>query len=447
MNKSIRRILLIVSVLAFVSIAPAIVLYAVGYRPPEDGTIFPESVGVLLIDAIPAESVVEVDGEVLGNVPRASANLRPGDVRVKVAREGYIPWEKTLSILPVKATEVRDIRLFPTTPEREQVLEGVRDFSLSPNRSLIAAVTDNQTLQIFSRDEKVLVSPVPLAAFPTSVLWSPDSNLVLLEYPGDTHSVVDITQRQGRVVPLPDLRGADAIQWDPRVPGRLFYIDDAQSLRSMDISTRLSTTLLENVTAFGVSSRNLHVAVGGTQYAVYGLQGQSKRDQRIFDTSVQSLAVTPAGSVAVRFEDGSVDILDDEREEIARFAEKISWSPDGRMLLLQTANNELQVYNVENERRFDIPKNQLHLVVRLSRPITHAQWFAGGNHLIYQVDDQIMVTEIDTRDYPVSHTVDSTNTGDARFAVGEDGETLLYLKRDGDSQNLVLTHLLTQQDR
>lgn len=327
------------------------------------------------------------------------------------------------------------------------MLQGVRDFSLSPNRSLIAAVTESRTLRIFSRDEKTIVSPITLSAYPTSILWSPDSNLVLVEYPDDTHAVIDVTQQQGRATPLPGLKGAGSLQWDPRIPGRLFYIDENQALRSMSIATGLSSPLLEDVTAFGVSSRNLHVITNGTRYAVYGLQGQSARNEQVFEVSVQTIAVTPAGAVALRFQDGRVNILDDDKESVATSVEKISWSPDGRILLLQTASNELQVYNVDNERRFDIPKGQLHLVLRLSRPIMHAQWFAGGNHLVYQVDDQIMITEIDTRDHPVTYTVDSTNTGDARFAVGEDGATLLYLKRQQASQDLMLSHLLTVQDR
>ncbi|MEX1111956.1 MAG: PEGA domain-containing protein [Candidatus Andersenbacteria bacterium] len=449
MNRLTRRILLIVSVLVFLAIAPAVVLYAIGYRPPTSGRIVPDPVGVLLVDAIPARAEVVVDGKQVGRLPRSVSNLVPGEVLVEITKQGYQPWNKRLAIEPARATEVRDVRLFPESPAVEQLLRDVEDFSLAPNRSLLAAVSSDRTLRVISQAGETLISPVALAGTPTEILWSPDSTLILIRYANGAHTLVDVTKKESIETVLPQLASATQTQWDPRVPGRVFYVTPGLALSSTSVLSGTTTTLVPRVASFGVSSRHLYVINQAGEFTRHTLQGQLAHSFDPLTDPVQGIAVTPAGAVSVHFADGRVGILndDDELVDIAPHAERVSWSPDGRMLMLQTAVSELQMYNVGNERRFDIPINQLRLVVRLSRPISHPQWFAGGNHLIYQVEDEIVITEIDTRDYPATYTLDSTNTGEAHVSVGEEGETVFYVKRNGDSQNLVFAHLLTAEDR
>ena len=97
----------------------------------------------------------------------------------------------------------------------------------------------------------------------------------------------------------------------------------------------------------------------------------------------------------------------------------------------------MYVYNVADERHGSIPIGQQQLVVRLSRPIHDIQWFAGGGHLIFQVDDELVLAEIDTRDHVRTYTLDSTNLGESQTEVGEEGRQLFYLKNNGGSTALV----------
>ncbi|MEX0650036.1 MAG: WD40 repeat domain-containing protein [Candidatus Andersenbacteria bacterium] len=449
MNRLIRRILLLASFLAFIAIAPAIVLYAVGYRPPVSGIIVPDPVGVLLLDAFPKRAQVTVNDSTASRVPGAVSNLAPGNVRVHIFKDGYVSWEKNLPIEPARATEARDVRLFPQTPDTEIVLRNVEDFSLAPNRSLIAAVSSDNTLQIMRQNEESLVTPITLPARPLHILWSPDSTLLLLTYPNRIPSIVDVTDKRGQVVPLPELAKATNVQWDPRVPGRLLFLLPDHVLMAMSISSGTSTRLGSDITSFALSSKNIYALTTKGEFNRYNLQGQFIRRIQTVQDPVKTIAVTPAGAIALHFEDSRVVVLNEDQQlqEIVSTAQKISWSPDGRMLMMQTAGNELHVYNVANERRPDILVNQMRLIVRLSRPISDPQWFAGGNHLIYQVDDQIIISEIDTRDYPATYTLDSTNTGSARISVGEEGHGVFYLKRDATSQSLVFSHLLIASDR
>jgi WD40 repeat protein len=153
--------------------------------------------------------------------------------------------------------------------------------------------------------------------------------------------------------------------------------------------------------------------------------------------------VTPGGDVAARSVDGALYVIspDGTANLIASELEAAGWSPNGRMLFVQSDAHSLQVYNVRDER-WSLSREELHLVQRLSRPITSVQWFAGGRHLLYQVNDEIVISEIDTRDHPITYQVDSVNLGDAQAAVGEDGEVLFFLKNQHGSRDLIAAELI-----
>lgn len=449
MTRLVRRLLLVVALLLFIAIAPAVVLYAIGYRPPTaENRIAP--IGVLLIEAIPRRVNVDVASEPVGRTPRAISNLQPGPVDVRLSKDGYVPWEKTLPIEPARATELRNVRLFPENPEQQLILPRVQLASLAPNRSLLAAVDNSQLFHVLDEEGQSVADPVPLPGVPQYLFWSPDSTYVLVEYESGVFDVVNITSELVTRIRLTALTGHRHVQWDSRIPGRLLALTPDEAIVSYNIANATQSRLIENVDQFAVGPRALYVLSQTQDLNVYSLQGDfMEAINMVPDTQVTQLLPSAADGLAVLLADSRLALLseDGELEDIATNVSQAEWSLDGNILLLQTGASELQIYNVGNERLFHIPLNQLHLVVRLSRPITHAQWYAGGQHVVYQVDDEIVVTEIDTRDHPISYSVDTTNTGDAQVAVGEDGNVLYYLKRSGEQAALHSAALLTPEDQ
>jgi hypothetical protein len=108
MKKIYRKMLLFTSTVVFLSLAPLVILYAMGYRLASS-TIDPIPVGVLLVETKPRRATLEVDGKIIGETPRSISNLPPGEVRVRVSKAGYIPWEKMITIEPGMVTETRHL--------------------------------------------------------------------------------------------------------------------------------------------------------------------------------------------------------------------------------------------------------------------------------------------------------------------------------------------------
>ncbi len=435
MQRRIRKIILFVAGVLFTATAPLVILYAIGYRAAP-GEI-PQAVGVLLVDALPSKTSVAVAGENVGRVPKSVANLSPGQVIVKLSKPGYVPWQKTVAIEPARATEIRGVRLWPEQPDRLLLHTDSILFSLSPNRKLLAAVNGLRELSIQSADGQETVVPgQKLGQRPISLSWSADNNLVLVGYQGARYDLIDVSNPGTEPRALPLLSGAQDVEWDLRLPGRLFALLPTGSLVSYNAASDFHTILLDGVQRFAVSARNIFAVRQPGVISVYSRQGQLVQDLRSASIGgVQEILPEPSGRVGILSLDGNVSVFDKAGKEtpIAGHVLAAAWSPDGKMLMIQPNHNELYVYNAAREGFDVIPLAELRLVVRLSRTIAQPQWYAGGQHVIYQVGDEIVISEIDTRDYAISYTVDSTNLGDAQVAVGEDGDVIYYLKSGGQT--------------
>lgn len=444
MKKSYRRALLFVAVLIFIAVTPVVLLYALGYHTAFT-TVDPLPVGVLLIETEPSGGRVVVNGHYVGTTPRSVANLRAGTVAVTIEKDGYATWSKQLRISPGRATEIRDIRLFPTERAPINIAANVRSFSVSPNRRLLAAVQTGGTLTVYDQDGEVIITPQAFTSAIVSVLWSPNSDALLVKTGGPTSFWYLPVAPRVAPAPLTALRQATDPVWDPRIPGRLIYLDEQKLLRAYNVRSRASATLVTNVDQFATSASHLYALHATAKLLTeYTLQGQATGTTISLPAGeVSDLAITPQENMALRLSNGDVWLLNDDSEfqPIATETASLAWSPSGKVLLLPASDSSLYVFNV-NDKRTTLPLQELQLVQRLSRPIADPQWFAGGRHLMYQVDDAIWITETDTRDHPVSYEVDTTNTGAAQATVGEEGSVIFYLKKTGSVSALVAAPLL-----
>lgn len=443
-----RRILLIASFVAFIILVPIVVFYAIGYRQGLT-TERNAPVGVLLIETVPRRVDIEVNGTRIGRTPKAVPGLLPGLVNVRLTKEGYIDWEKEIAIKPRRVTELRNVRLFPAKPRPTALAANVSSFTVSPNRERIASLENQNQLVIRDDFGEILTNPVLLPSPPVSMLWSPDSSLLLLQSQDKIIWLYNIASPNQGLTVLPALQTAKNIIWDPRVPGRLLAQTVDGHIAAYNLVTQSTDSLIEDVGAFATSSRNIYTSADGSgTIFVYSLQGEKVRDLKTDITQrISRLLITPAGRIAILTSAGTLAVFD-ENQVLNTISEEVisaGWSPDGQMLYVQSRTNELHVYNAANERVSHIPLKQLRLITRLSRPIREAQWFAGSQHLVYQVEDEIFITEIDTRDHPVTYTVDTTNIGDARAAVGQEGEWLYYLKKEDGANSLIRTPLVVDE--
>lgn len=439
MKRSTRVILLSIACLLFIIIAPAVVLYAIGYRVnPANGIAHP--VGVLLVATQPRGATVRVNGADIGQTPRAVPNLAPGTADLAVSLDGFRTWQKRVAIEATKATDFQNIRLFPLDPAQDRLAENVLDFALSPNELLIAAVLARNTVHIIDL-HGLPISQFTLPAAPQKLTWSSDSSEILV---ATARRFYLINLNSASPVPLAGMPAGEILGWDPRLPDRLIVLTGGNSIVSYSTVTKETTPLIGNAQQAALTDNALYTGFDGSlkEYAYDGTLRQPFISP--LPAGAIKLIASEGGTVAAVGKDKRITVLTagtSEEVPVGAVSEAI-FSPDGSLLLLQTAPNEVQIYNVNNELLPNLPVHTAQLLARLSRPIHHASWFAGNDHLLYQIDDELIITETDTRDYVLTSALDTTNTGDAKAAADGVGNTLFYIKKEGRTSTLIKMDLV-----
>jgi hypothetical protein len=439
-----RRLLLLLSICIFFLVAPLVVLYAIGYRYSPTAPK-PVSVGVVLLSTLPSKAQVWADNVYAGKTPRALSNLMPGSVDVRIQKDGYRDWEKHVPVEPARATTLNTIRLFPTHIAAVQLASNVSLMQLAPNKKLLAVTDTKNQVSVLDGDGVSVVAPVKLKGQPSELIWSPDSSSLLL-HTGEAWDVLPVASL-GQITPLPQLKSAGTVMWDPRSPGRFLAISASQALVAAHSNSPIVTPLLRGVEDVAVGSRGAYVLLTDGSVEQIDFQGNVVERLPILEgKKVSQLRVSAKDELAVLTEDQGVWMRgqDGNWKAISQQTRDAIWSSSGLVLLLQTAANELSVYTSSDNFQY-LPPDHVQLITRLSSPISHLQWLSSDTHVLYQLGDQIAVSEVDARDYSVQTILDSTNTGNAMTAVGADSEALYYIKKQGASTWAVKADLVVKE--
>lgn len=174
-----------------------IVLYGKGYRfgfnqgaPELDGT------GLLVATSSPDGASVYVNGH-LATATDNTINLSPGIYNVKIFKDGYFPWEKSI-VIQKEVVSKADALLLPTAPKLENITNiGVINPILDPTGTKIAYTVASQSAiknGIYILDMSIRpiltlqsastqVADDTILPFSQSLIsWSPDSKQLIATF-------------------------------------------------------------------------------------------------------------------------------------------------------------------------------------------------------------------------------------------------------------------------
>lgn len=441
MHLNIRRLLSILSFVAFIAIAPAIVLYAIGYRSIT--TSIPQPVGVVVVNALPRKAVVSVNGTAYGTVPRSVPNLIPGVINVQVSKDGYQSWQKKLEIKPMQATDARDIKLIPTSQDADELASDAALFSISPDTSMIAIGTSKNDVFFIDQNGKFKTNTISFKSQITSMAWSSDSNRILIETKQSGFSLIQFSNqvitRSAFTLPLSDTHA----QWDPQDNQSVIALTKKHELVRYSISTAAVTVLDTNCNAYTFINNQL-VFQHSDNTLIKGNVSLNINQRAL------SLSASSSGEIAALLESGELIIIDKNNSStsVAQHVLSATWSPDSSLLLLQTSANELDIYNFSNAHMKSIPLHESHVLVRLAAVISNPSWFPDNAHVLYQVNTNLMFSEIDPRDYIVTTQIAQLPSQVQHvIRISKDMNSVMHLSQGKNTIDLIRTWLVTKEDR
>lgn len=132
-------------VFAVIAIVVVMTLVAMGYKFGKEGEI--EQSGLMQLHTMPTGATVEIDGKVLFARSNLSESLSPGDHYIKITKDGYDSWEKTVTMEPGSLMRLYSPRLFllERKPEKVIALGDLMFYSASENRNYLLYAKPDST--------------------------------------------------------------------------------------------------------------------------------------------------------------------------------------------------------------------------------------------------------------------------------------------------------------
>jgi PEGA domain-containing protein len=169
---------------------------AKGYRPSLKAKNL-QGTGLLSANSIPKGATVFINDK-LTTATDDTQNLPPGEYQIRIAKDGYISWEKTLILVAELVTQT-NARLFPSVPNLAPLtFSGATNLLPSPDGQKIAFIVSDSTSDtkngLYLID--LLDRPLSLKSDPRQITrnsqkynyaqaqltWSPDSNQLIASF-------------------------------------------------------------------------------------------------------------------------------------------------------------------------------------------------------------------------------------------------------------------------
>lgn len=376
MTRKFRLILFLSCLLIFALAAPIFVLYSQGYRFDFQKKSLVRTGGIFL-KASPRQSNVYLDGKpakktdfFFGSI--LIENLLPKEYKIRVEKEGYFPWEKTLQVKEKEVTEAKFISLIPSIKNDFEILtQNVQKFWPSPNGKKLMLLEKEGAWSLKLYDiEKNLKSLV----LNERDISSKGAEFLNLEWLADAEINLNIAiQEQEKNYSLKLDRAVPVISEIevPAIPSNIlslkkinkdeiYYLDKSGFVFKNDPNSKINSV-------------------------PFPLKPETEYQLEIFDNFV------------FLKEAGNLYLIRDSFEKILDNVDRIIMSPNKKNLAI-SANSEIWIFFLKDSSENPIRKaGEKIFLLRFSQKIENLFWFNNA-YLIFNIGFNIKIAEIDNRD-------------------------------------------------
>ena len=405
MTAKTRFIILLVFIGVFILIAPALMMYLMGYRYNLQKSKI-EQVGVLIADALPKDTVLRLNNAQLAKTrPARLASLKPNYYLLRAEHEGYYVWQKNIEIKSGKTALFYDITLFKQSSPTILQSDNIEIFDISPKEDSVAYFKENNLW--ISDLENNTSAQFYQSAFrmpqERKIKWSPDNKLILLEEQkdGSEHSLIIDSTNEKNIVNLGSFIGPRLtnLVWSDN-SDRLYGLFD-NKLYAVNIKSRSFEKLAQDVDSFAVIGSSVFLTKKiNKETVVYKYQPLN-----IFSDSLSKLASLPLAHYQILTQKNNFLALSNAEENLIYLADlSDSTQPllrlNGKSAIWGNGakNNYLYYYADSELSIFDPNTKQTSLLLRYSNNIRRVLPIPQAPYFIIQTDKNIQIGELDDRD-------------------------------------------------
>jgi len=400
MTLKVRRILSSIFILLFLLAAPAIVLYAAGYKLSKNG-FFIQKTGMFIIDSSPRGAKIFLNGRAQKTplssffnknnfiiTPAKIKNLLPGDYDLTLELNGYSSWQKKLTINPGSSTFAEDVYLFKNDLPTLIAPAKVGAISLSPSENQALILSDGQ-ITFIDLSQETKKSSARTDSKGKNIVWSPDGQKVVVDNYlynlNDLDSGLDLNK---------SVSGAFNFKWEDKT----LYFRDKSSIYRLG-NNEQAKKIADNIQFddFLVKDDYLYLSRPKLEPTIEVIELALNKSVKTFNLPVAS------GLAFINPEQDLLNLYDSDHNNlylIDPWASPYSPSTDtinnlktafwsGRDNLLYANDYEIWLFNQPTRSRT--------LVTRISDTINHAILHPGNKYIIYATNQTINAIELDER--------------------------------------------------
>lgn len=364
--KILLRIFLVFLVVAVFSItAVLIIALAKGYRYDFKKGIIRKT-GLIIFASRPSGDSIYINNQLISQktgsslFPSKVDGLDPGNYNLKVTQDGYLPWEKKVEIKPELVSWANYILLIPTSPFINQLSKGtITNFKLSPDKRTIAYIAKDQNNQSrillldISNSKVTSLNYLNIAKEEVaSLIWSPDSNFLLLRFK-DKIILADLGSQKTTFFNLISLAF-----FNPGSSKEIFVLDNQTLYKTSPWEEKNSAILERQVSYFEIQNGKIYYTQSANhQNKLFSMDFDGGNKQEItslllgkiykmsYSEQLNSLAVATQDNALflISYKNGQTIIT-----QIRKAIKGAAWSKNGEKLLYW-GDNFAYVYDFQNQ--------------------------------------------------------------------------------------------------
>lgn len=400
MTLKVRRILSSIFIILFLTITPAIMLYAAGYRLGKNGLSI-QRTGMFIIDSKPKGAKILIDDKLQKTwsismfdeskditTPAKIKNLLPGEYELKIEMDGYWSWQKKLTISPGASTFAENIYLFKNNLPIQVAPADMEYIHLSPNKNQAVILSDDLITFLNLTDESKKTTKLNNLT-EKNILWSEDQNKIIID--NYLYNLADLNS-------VIDLKKITTNSFNYKWSGNNLYYQDKSSIYQLEPSN-LAKKIVSNkiFNDYLIKNNYLYLIIKTNQTINLEVIDITKNQ------NIKSINLPASGNYSfINAEQNLLNLYDNNHKTLYLIDPMSAYQPLAEIInnvktthwndsnnLLYTNDFEIWLYNLGTKNKT--------LITRISDTINNAVLHSSKDYIIYSTEKTINTIELDER--------------------------------------------------
>ena len=421
MDKRIKRLLILVFAIIFLIGGPLAIFYSQGYRFDFETKKIVKS-GAFYFRTQPESCEIYLDGKLkkktdflFGNA--FVKNLLPKKYNIRIEKEGYFPWEKTLEVKEEFVTEAKNIILFSKNLNFSLSLSDIEDYFFSPDKKKIILEKTNKegwTLEILDLEkntQELFLEEKGLTKKESqfrNLNWNSDSRMVLIEteIEEDTKYFIVNLLEEKQIFPL-GYGDIQEISFNPNNSQEIFFLKSLNGSKSLFqanfLTQELPKVILKSLITYKISDGNIfwlspdgflyRSDFSGKRLGVLNTESFSIKEGLKYKVEIFSPAVFLRENNALYQLNSSSRIFEKFSESI----KNLKLSPDSKKLVIGNNYEIWILFLIDIDEQSQKKASQKIFLTRFSQKIGEIFWL-NPDYLMFNTGNKLKIAEIDDRD-------------------------------------------------